>query len=77
MRKSNHTPDIRRAPGSKVLKAARKLGLGASQAAAGLLSPKASRRIGERWNEENREAISEYNSRIALEGLPLEKYRTF
>ena len=44
---------------------------------AGLLSIKARQRIGERWGEDNREAISEYNSCIAREGLPLAKYRTF
>jgi antitoxin CcdA len=29
------------------------------------------------WNETNKEAIAEYNARIADEGLPLELFRTF
>ncbi|HMC14673.1 MAG TPA: type II toxin-antitoxin system CcdA family antitoxin [Albitalea sp.] len=30
-----------------------------------------------RWNEENKAAITAYNARIAREGLPLARYRTF
>ncbi|MEN9630618.1 MAG: hypothetical protein RJA10_3846, partial [Pseudomonadota bacterium] len=35
------------------------------------------RRYWERWNEENKPAIEHYNARIAREGLPLARYRTF
>ena len=71
MRKSNKMRDFHLSPGSKVLNAAPEL------EAANLLPTQARQRLGERWNEDNREAISEYNSRIACEGLPLAKYRTF
>jgi antitoxin CcdA len=62
---------------SKVLEMARELGMNVSQTVDDLLAAEVRRRYWERWNEENREAIAEYNARIASEGLPLEKYRTF
>ncbi len=34
-------------------------------------------RYWEHWSETNKEAIAEYNERIAHEGLPLEIFRTF
>ncbi len=71
MRKPNETLNLPAAPESH----ANKLGLPVAEAAS--LTAKTCARVGERWNEENREAISEYNTRIAVEGLPLEKYRTF
>ena len=37
----------------------------------------ASLRCGPSWNTENRQAVTAYNERIATEGLPLEKYRSF
>ncbi len=42
-----------------------------------LLAAEVKRRYWERWNEDNKEAIDAYNARIAREGLPLAKYRTF
>jgi antitoxin CcdA len=77
MHKSDQPRDINPSPRRKALNAAPDLDLGVSQEPASLFPAKACRRIGERWNEDNRKAISEYNSRIAREGLPLEKYRTF
>jgi antitoxin CcdA len=62
---------------SKVLEMARELGMNVSQTVDELLAAEVRRRYWERWNEENREAIAEYNARIASEGLPLAKYRTF
>lgn len=62
---------------SKVLEMARELGMNVSQTVDDLLAAEVRRRYWERWNEENREAIAEYNARIATEGLPLAKYRTF
>ena len=62
---------------SKVLEMARELGMNVSQTVDDLLAAEVRRRYWERWNEENREAIAEYNARIASEGLPLAKYRTF
>ena len=62
---------------SKVLEAARELGMNLSQTVDGLLAEEVKRRYWEKWNEENKEAIAAYNARIAKEGLPLAKYRTF
>ena len=42
-----------------------------------LLAAEVQRRYWERWNEDNKQAIAEYNARIASEDLPLAKYRTF
>lgn len=42
-----------------------------------LLADEVRRRYWERWNEDNREAIDQYNERIAREGLPLARYRSF
>lgn len=62
---------------SKVLEMARELGMNVSQTVDELLAAEVHRRYWERWNEENRDAIAEYNARIANEGLPLARYRTF
>lgn len=62
---------------SKVLEAAREMGMNVSQTVDQLLAAEVKRRYWERWNEDNKEAIAEYNARIAREGLPLAKYRSF
>ena len=62
---------------SKVLEMARKLGMNVSQTVDALLAAEVKRRYWERWGEENKEAIAAYNARIAKEGLPLAKYRSF
>lgn len=62
---------------SKVLEAAREMGMNVSQTVDELLAAEVKRRYWERWNEDNKEAIAEYNARIAREGLPLAKYRSF
>jgi antitoxin CcdA len=62
---------------SKVLEMAKELGMNISQTVDALLAEEVTRRYWERWNEENKEAIEEYNARIAKEGLPLAKYRSF
>ena len=62
---------------SKVVDAARELGMNLSKTVDALLAAEVRKRYGDRWNEENREAIAAYNARIAREGLPLAKYRTF
>ena len=62
---------------SKVLEAARELGMNLSQTVDGLLAEEVKRRYWEKWNDENKEAIAAYNARIAKEGLPLARYRTF
>jgi antitoxin CcdA len=62
---------------SKTVDMAKELGINLSQTVDAWLSEEVKRRYWERWREDNREAIDEYNVRIAKEGLPLEKYRTF
>ena len=62
---------------SKVLEMAREMGMNLSQTVDELLAAEVQRRYWERWAEENKEAIAAYNDRIAREGLPLAKYRTF
>ncbi|MEO6015797.1 MAG: type II toxin-antitoxin system CcdA family antitoxin [Polaromonas sp.] len=62
---------------ARVLDMAREMGMNVSQTVDTLLAAEVRRRYWEQWNEENREAVAEYNARIASEGLPLAKYRTF
>ena len=62
---------------AKVLDMARELGMNLSQTVDGLLAEEVRRRYWERWNEENKAAISAYNERIERDGLTLAKYRTF
>ncbi len=62
---------------AKTLEQAKALGINLSQAVDGFLAEEVKRRYWERWNEDNKEAIAAYNARIAKEGLPLAKYRTF
>ncbi|MBT2323462.1 type II toxin-antitoxin system CcdA family antitoxin [Variovorax paradoxus] len=62
---------------SKVLEMARELGMNVSQTVDGLLAEEVKRRYWEKWAEDNKEAMDAYNARIAREGLPLAKYRTF
>ena len=56
---------------------ARELGLNLSATVDRLLAEEVERRYWERWNETNREAMAHYNARIAQEGLPLARYRSF
>lgn len=62
---------------ARVLEMARELGINISQTVDELLAAEVQRRYWERWNEDNKDAIAEYNARIANEGLPLARYRTF
>ena len=62
---------------SKVLEIAKELGMNISQTVDVLLAAEVKRRYWERWNEDNKDAIDAYNARIAREGLPLAKYRSF
>ena len=62
---------------SKVLEKARELGMNGSQTVDALLAAEVRRCYWQKWNEENKDAVAEYNARIASEGLPLTKYRTF
>lgn len=60
-----------------VLAMARELGMNVSRTVDALLAEEVKRQYWARWNEENREAIDQYNERIEREGLPLSQYRTF
>jgi antitoxin CcdA len=62
---------------TKVLGMARELGMNVSATVDALLAEEVQRRYWARWNEQNAEAIAHYNARIAREGLPLARYRTF
>lgn len=62
---------------SKVLEMARELGMNVSQTVDMRLAEEVMRRYWERWNEDNKEGIAAYNLRIAKEGLPLTRYRSF
>lgn len=62
---------------AKVLEMARELGMNVSQTVDALLAEEVKRRYWEQWNERNKDAIDAYNERIAREGLPLAKYRSF
>ena len=59
------------------LEMARELGMNLSQTVDALLAAEVKRRYWEQWNERNKDAIDAYNERIAVEGLPLAKYRSF
>jgi len=62
---------------SKVLDTAKALGMNVSATVDRLLTEAVTQAYWERWNEENRDAIADYNARIEREGLPLSKYRSF
>jgi antitoxin CcdA len=62
---------------AKVLDRARELGMNISRTVDELLAQEVQRRYWARWNEDNKDAIGAYNTRIEKEGLPLARYRTF
>lgn len=62
---------------AKVLEAAKAMGMNISQTVDSLLAQEVRKRYWAQWNEDNREAIADYNARIESEGLPLAKYRSF
>jgi antitoxin CcdA len=62
---------------SKVLEMAREMGMNVSQTVDTLLAAEVRRCYWQKWNEENKDAVDEYNTRIERDGLPLAKYRTF
>jgi antitoxin CcdA len=62
---------------AKVVEMAREMGMNVSQEVDALLTDAVMKRYWERWNEDNKDAIADYNERIAREGLPLARYRTF
>jgi antitoxin CcdA len=56
---------------------AKKMGVNISRTVDAWFTQEMKRQYWEKWREENKEAFAAYNARIAQEGLPLEKYRTF
>ncbi len=48
-----------------------------SQTVNSLMAQKVYRPDWERWNEQNKDAITAYNQQIENEGLPLARYPTF
>ena len=62
---------------ARTLELARQLGMNISHTVDTRLADEVKRRYWEQWNERNKGAIDAYNDRIATEGLPLAKYRTF
>lgn len=62
---------------AKTLASARALGINISQTVDTLLAAEVKRRYWEQWNAQNAQAISNYNVRVAANGLPLAKYRSW
>ena len=62
---------------SKVLEVAREMGMNLSQTVDSLLADEVKKRYWEKWRDDNKTAFAEYDERIAKEGLPLAKYRSF
>lgn len=56
---------------------AKKIGMNLSKTVDAFLKDEVKRQYWEQWNEQNKDAIDSYNARIAKEGLPLAKYRSF
>ncbi len=52
-------------------------GINTYEATDALLAAEVRRCYWQKWNEENKNAVAEYNTRIEREDLPLAKYRTF
>ncbi len=62
---------------SKVLEEARRMEINISQTVDVLLANEIQRRYWDKWNEQNKDAIDAYNTRVAEHGLALAKYRTW
>lgn len=79
MRTAANTPKrpVNLSINARTLELAKELGMNISQTVDALLAAEVKRRYWEQWNERNKDAIDAYNARIAKEGLPLAKYRSF
>lgn len=62
---------------SRVLEAAREMGINISQTVDTLLAEEVKRLYWEKWNDDNQRAIEAYNQRVEAHGLPLAKFRTW
>jgi antitoxin CcdA len=77
-----NAPDATKRPvnlliNTRTLELAKELGMNLSQTVDSFLGAEVQRRYWERWNDDNKDAIDAYNARIAQEGLPLARYRSF
>lgn len=79
MRTAANTPKrpVNLSINAHTLELAKEMGMNISQTVDALLAAEVKRRYWEQWNERNKDAIDAYNARIAKEGLPLAKYRSF
>lgn len=62
---------------SKVLDAAKELGMNISATVDELLAAEVKRRYWERWNENNKAAIADYNARIERDGTFSQRIQRF
>ena len=62
---------------ANLLAEAKKLGINISEACEAGLHERVAKVRRQRWLEENREAIDDYNARIDRDGLTLARYRQF
>lgn len=62
---------------AKVLDMAREMGLNISQTVDALLTEEVLKQYWARWQQDNAQAIADYNARIEREGLFSDRYRTF
>jgi len=62
---------------AKVLDMAREMGLNISQTVDALLTEEVLKQHWARWQQDNAEAIADYNARVEREGLFSDRYRTF
>lgn len=62
---------------AKVLDMAKDMGLNISQTVDALLTEEVLRQYWARWQEDNAQAIADYNARIEREGLFSDRVRTF
>ena len=62
---------------STVLEMAKEMGMNISQTVDELLTEAVLKRYWAEWQVNNREAIEQYNARVASEGLFSDKYRSF
>lgn len=62
---------------AKVLDMAKEMGLNISQTVDALLTEEVLKQYWARWQENNAQAIADYNARIEREGLFSDRYRSF
>ena len=60
---------------SDLIARAKNMGINLSRAAEAGIEDEVRKAEAEQWKQENQQAISAYNKRVASEGLPLDAYR--